>query len=286
MYSFTFNIFFPYSGVGKVSRFSLFHGKQKGKPLDSSKIAKRFMGNVANNYINNLVKEASDNEHFDETEDEVVSGENLIYEDGEFENNSLLEIEVGEDEDMEGRELQDEVASVDNDIEKGEVNQEVNREYVDIIDEINFDHAEENNIDQDQTYGDKMMFHNVLKNDFNENNDEINYNYDYIEDDLTQSTLQIYQQVNDENPEDDEAREKELKSEVISNEEQFRDYETESVSSPTYDTFQNNVEALFKIPIVESFESFESGIFSNARERIPNQFNKIIMHPWKSNFNW
>ena len=131
-----------------------------------------------------------------------------------------------------------------------------------------------------------MMFHNVLKNDFNENNDEINYNYDYIEDDLTQSTLQIYQQVNDENPEDDEAREKELKSEVISNEEQFRDYETESVSSPTYDTFQNNVEALFKIPIVESFESFESGIFSNARERIPNQFNKIIMHPWKSNFNW
>ena len=210
----------------------------------------------------------------------------MIYEDGEFENNSLLEIEVGEDEDMEGRELQDEVASVDNDIEKGEVNQEVIREYVDIIDEINFDHAEEKNIDQDQTYGDKMMFHNVLKNDFNENNDEINYNYDYIEDDLTQSTLQIYQQVNDENPEDDEAREKELKSEVISNEEQFRDYETESVSSPTYDTFQNNVEALFKIPIVESFESFESGIFSNARERIPNQFNKIIMHPWKSNFNW
>ena len=53
----------------------------------------------------------------------------------------------------------------------------------------------------------------------------------------------------------------------------------------------NNIEvrrsdALFKIPIVTDFDSFESETFSNARLRIPQHFNRIMHRPWRRNFIW
>ena len=45
-----------YAGVGKVSKFSLFHGGSKQKPLNVAKIADTFMKKVTKNYIDNMRK--------------------------------------------------------------------------------------------------------------------------------------------------------------------------------------------------------------------------------------
>ena len=42
-------------------------------------------------------------------------------------------------------------------------------------------------------------------------------------------------------------------------------------------------EELFKIPVILDFEAFGSETFSNARQRIPEQFRKLIHQPWTHN---
>ena len=50
--------------------------------------------------------------------------------------------------------------------------------------------------------------------------------------------------------------------------------------------FHSETEDLFKIPIIMDFDAFGSETFSNARLRIPEQFEKLIQQPWTNSYVW
>ena len=49
---------------------------------------------------------------------------------------------------------------------------------------------------------------------------------------------------------------------------------------------QKKSSSLFEIPVVEDFDSFEPGTFSNVRQRIPRQFDQFVVDPWSRNYFW
>ena len=50
--------------------------------------------------------------------------------------------------------------------------------------------------------------------------------------------------------------------------------------------FHSDTDDLFKIPVIMDFEAFGSETFSNARLRIPEQFQKLIQQPWTNSYFW
>ena len=44
--------------------------------------------------------------------------------------------------------------------------------------------------------------------------------------------------------------------------------------------------AVFKIPLVSSFDSFGSETFSSPQSRIPAHFYRIMRHPWRHTHRW
>ena len=97
---------------------------------------------------------------------------------------------------------------------------------------------------------------------------------------------------NDEGYEDymiDSVVENEDKSSLVSDQPKPTDphYEDNVYShSRKSPVFHSDTDDLFKIPVIMDFDAFGSETFSNARLRIPEQFQKLIRQPWTNSYFW
>ena len=245
-----FNVVHP--GVGKVVKFSLFHGKEKNKKIDVAKVSEAFANTVSRGFLRNMLHSSHNEANKDDDESDI-----LVTTPG----TAVVEHEP--------RELITNNQKIDIDYEGGG--------------------------NDSGAYGDNMEFFNIdnglVIDEINEEND--------VDDSLTMSTLQYFQQTRDNNAEEDEDQEYLLylgDSDILSDndnavdediydEVQVADVQDHSVQDPvlkqpsSFQSYYTSNRDSYKIPVAD-FDSFESETFSDAPRRIPQQFSRLIKHPW------
>ena len=317
-------------GVGKVSKFSLFHGNSKQSKLNVKKVSEHFMKKVTKNYLENmkasdLIEKISNYTSFEFNDDEKEPNEDIE------ENMNLTKLEFMN---------------------------KINNSQLSRLEELplNEKNLEESIMDNVRAYGDTMEFfkndndnytsdtvlegedpelksngelitmstyeydhtNDILDNVLydtetydDEDIDDIEYllityppedtNDEYLDSVLNEDILKSPVDYSDSNVNEDignvysEIEQKELPLEInvipMDTLEKEIYLKKEAKTGNSLPSKSKNVElrrsdSIFKIPMVTDFDSFESETFSNARLRIPQQFNRIIQRPWRRSFNW
>jgi len=178
---------------------------------------------------------------------------------------------------------------------------------------------EDSNQNTASSYGDNLSFYNSVPGDvvydiiydYQTPASEVEEYYQDVEDGLILSTLQSHNQIIGNNIEAEYEDVEDSPDYFIEQEENSGDQDyylepEENLRENILDTEQgrqlkskldDNVyshslnspvlvsgsEELFKIPVILDFEAFGSETFSNARQRIPEQFRKLIHQPWTHN---
>ena len=263
-------------GVGKVSKFSLFHGNVKQKKLNTAKIADSFMRKVSKSYIDNM-----------KTKD------NLKNEDVNLEFEIVNEVSADYDHEEETEEVSVvEEASNDTDCSNNDIVTDRDRQN-------DFDNMAE-------TYGDNMEFFDV-ESTYNEPVQDFIEEREFLITDLENSfTMSTYDSEllieSEENtidkaihqPKNDDSRE-------LDENEIYVIYVKEENQGPEKDPLEEHKTDTIRMTPVHRretirdsnflspdsyFDSFEHEAFSSPRQRIAKHFNQLIQRPWQTNYAW
>ena len=148
------------------------------------------------------------------------------------------------------------------------------------------------NIDDDYYENDDGLILSTLQyhNNHIGNIEEMNDDYTIQPLEYPEYPETVENPMNDEEYEDvmrDSVVETEVRPSLVPDQPSNPNYEDSIYShSRKSPVFHSDRDDLFKIPVILDFDAFGSETFSNARLRIPEQFQKLIQQPWTNSYVW